>query len=225
MRRTPTVVIKTTPLALTTVAVISATVLSGCADRLEPPTPDNNSNTFQLAEWSAQEGEIRSIPPRSLQAYAYASVTMSESGCDIGWQTLAAIGSVTSNHGFIAGATVDNDGTTSRKLRDLKVVGNDSVADTDNGMLDGDPNRDVGMGPMQIKAAAWKKFGESVQPDSVPSPDNIDDASLAIARQLCAKGSLNTSTAWDNGMKSINPNPDFIKAVHAKAHEYSQSAG
>ncbi|MDO5097532.1 MAG: hypothetical protein Q4D85_02155 [Corynebacterium sp.] len=225
MRRTPTVVVKTTPIALTAVAVLSATALTGCADRLEPPTPENYSNTFQLAEWSTQEGAIRSIPPRSLQAYAYASVTMSESGCDVGWQTLAAIGYVASNHGFIAGATVDNDGTTSRKLRDLKFVGNEAVADTDEGMLDGDPTMDVGMGPMQIKATAWEKFGESAQPDTVPSPDNIDDASLAIARQLCAKGSLNTPAAWDNGMKLVNPNPDFIKAVHAKAHEYSKSAG
>jgi membrane-bound lytic murein transglycosylase B len=60
--------------------------------------------------------------------------------------------------------------------------------DTDGGRLDGDPVWDRAVGPMQFIPATWRLWGADGNGDGVQDPQNIEDASLAAARYLCAGG-------------------------------------
>ncbi|WP_238597081.1 hypothetical protein [Corynebacterium heidelbergense] len=50
----------------------------------------------------------------------------------------------------------------------------------------------------------------------------MDDASLTVARLMCSKGNLNSPDGWAGAISEVDPDQDFVKAVHAKAEEYSR---
>ena len=96
------------------------------------------------------------------------------------------------------------------------------VADTDAGLFDGDPTKDIPIGPLQIMPSRWEQFNAAVEPDAKPNPDNINDASLTLAGFLCSVGDPSTPDGWANGVQQINANPEFVKHVHAIAKKYSR---
>lgn len=209
------------------VATVASLVLgtTGCADRLEPPVPERHPQIESMTEWAQTRAKPYGIPQRQLEAYAYAAHKVGkDSGCAIGWPTIAALGSVLSNHGRARGATVAPDGVTTVKLRGLTAAagGKKQVTDTDAGEIDGDSKRDVPVGPMQIMPSRWKESGTAVEPGAMANPDSIDDAALTTALMLCNSGDVSSPDGWAEAIAKINPSKKFLKTVHAKAKEYSR---
>lgn len=199
--------------------------LAGCADRLTPPTPITYNNIDVMGKWAREHADPYGIPTRQLQAYAYAAYQVEQSnGCPLGWPSLAALGAVLTDHGRINGTTIDDAGNTSQPLRGVAPAaeGKDSVLDTDAGQFDGDGTKDVPMGPMQLMPSRWEQHALAVEDGTTPSPDNIDDAALTAAIILCSSGDVTSPDGWTAAMARFNPDKEFLKAVHAKAQEYSR---
>lgn len=212
-------------LQLGTGVVCVALGMSACTDRLEPPVPQTYLEVETMRDWAETRAESYGIPQRSLEAYAYAAFRVREdSGCQIGWPTIAALGYVLSDHGRAKGASVGEDGVTSKPLRRVAPAaeGKEQVSDTDAGEIDGTREIDVPVGPFQIMPSRWEEFGTAVEPGATPNPDNIDDAALTTAKMLCSTGDMKSPDGWTAAVSSINPSPIFLKGVHSKAEEYSR---
>lgn len=215
-------------------AATSTLVLSGCGPRLEhsatatstaTPTPERPA--AQLAPWAKIHAVPYEIPEIALESYAYAASAMDRSapGCHIGWPTLAAIGAIASDHGSAEGATLSKDAAVAPALRGLtrEHMQLRTVADTDGGRFDGDLHQDVPMGPMQIMPSVWEQWSVSARNGAAPSPDNLDDAALSVARLLCAAGGdLSVPEGWAKAVGAVDSAPDFVSAVHDRAAEYSR---
>src|SRR5699024_3512810 len=121
--------------------------------RIDVEAPGRSAD--QLAEWAGGLSDELGVSATALEAYGYAQAVMAKArpGCHLGWTTIAAIGSVESNHGTHRGASVGPDGRVAPPIRGVALDGTPGVElipDTDGGALDGDPVHDRAMGPMQF---------------------------------------------------------------------------
>lgn len=175
---------------------LSADIVSGL--RLDP-------------DWIREVSDATDISQRALSAYAAASLRIEEDypGCGVGWNTLAAIGSVETHHGTIYGSTLGDDGIVSPAIIGPALDGGQfkGIPDSDDGALDGDTTWDRAVGPMQFIPQTWERYGRDANGDGTADPQNIDDAALSAAAYLCAAG----------GDLTVNEN--WIAAIHA----YNQS--
>ena len=210
------------------IAIVACCCLTttACVDRLEPPLPPTHRQIEQVQDWSHKRSGPYDIPETALRAYAYAAWAVAkQKNCNLGWPTLAALGESLSNHGRANDSQLGDDGTTTVPLRGLNLFDPahpQEVADTDAGFFDGDPTKDIPIGPLQIMPSRWEQFNAAVEPDAKPNPDNINDASLTLAGFLCSVGDPSTPDGWANGVQQINANPEFVKQVHAIAKKYSR---
>ena len=113
-------------------------------------------------EWVTQVAGRTDIPERALQAYATAASRMSleRPGCGIGWNTLAGIGFVESEHGAHGGSRIAGNGQASPPIIGIPLDGRstDLIPDTDHGVLDSDPVWDRAVGPMQFIPSTWANW-------------------------------------------------------------------
>ena len=205
---------------------------AGCDSRLERHEDEPGPSPLpseQLSQWAGKHAEPYGIPERALQAYAYAAAVMDRSapGCGIGWPTLAAIGSVMSNHGGAAGSEISPSGDVTPIQRGLNLadpaIGKERVADTDKGVWDGSSARDVPMGPMQFFPSRWEQWVTDGTNDGKATPDNIDDAALSAARFLCAVGGdLRQSEGWTKAVGQFYPSSLFVMKAHDVSVTYSR---
>jgi hypothetical protein len=133
------------------------------------------------------------IPAVAVEAYkrAAAALAVSDAACHLPWQLLAAIGRVESDNGQFGGAILLADGYGTRPIYGIPLDGRAGVAlvrDTDGGKLDGDPNFDRAVGPMQFIPSTWARYGADGNGDGKKDPNNIFDAALAAADYLCTGG-------------------------------------
>jgi len=133
------------------------------------------------------------IPAVAVAAYqrAAAALAVSDAACHLPWQLLAAIGRVESDNGQFGGAVLLPDGYGTRPIYGIPLDGRAGVAlvrDTDGGKLDGDPNFDRAVGPMQFIPSTWALDGADGNGDGKKDPNNIFDAARAAAGYLCAGG-------------------------------------
>ena len=133
------------------------------------------------------------IPAVALEAYqhAAAALAVSDAACHLPWQLLAAIGRVESDNGQFGSAVLLPDGYGTRPIYGIPLDGREGVAlvrDTDGGKLDGDPNFDRAVGPMQFIPSTWALYGVDGNGDGKKDPNNFFDAALAAADYLCAGG-------------------------------------
>jgi membrane-bound lytic murein transglycosylase B len=133
------------------------------------------------------------IPEVAVEAYqrAAAALAASDAACHLPWQLLAGIGRVESDNGQFGGAVLLPDGYGTRPIYGIPLDGRDGVAlirDTDGGKLDGDPNFDRAVGPMQFIPSTWALYGVDGNGDGKKDPNNIFDAALGAADYLCAGG-------------------------------------
>ena len=185
----------------------------------------------QVSGWAAQMALATGIPARPLQAYAQADRTMAAEhpNCHLNWSTLAAIGSVESNHGRHGGASVAGDGRITPPIIGPVLDGSDgnkAIRDTDGGTLDGDKTWDRAVGPMQFIPSTWAHWGARANSDgNRPDPQNIDDAALAAARYLCAGGrDLGSGTGWWQAVLSYNNTTEYAQLVYTTAQRYGQAS-
>ena len=195
----------------------------------EPEKPVGGPQ-LAFADWATRMSRATKIPQRALQAYANAHAVMAASrpNCHITWVTLAAIAAVESKHGGFEGRTLEADGRPSTPIIGIPLNGAPGVkaiADTDNGLLDGDKVWDHAVGPFQFIPSTWAKWRADGNRDGVTDPQNIDDSSLAAAQYLCADNrNLSSGDGWLRAILSYNESLEYAQEVYGFAQGYARSA-
>ena len=133
------------------------------------------------------------IPVVAYDAYRSASdgaPGISES-CRVPWQVVAGIAQVESRHGRIdPDHQLAADGDVEPPIRGRPLDGRrgtQTIADTDDGELDGDQTWDRAMGPLQFIPTTWRELGRDGNADGTADPDNLYDASLTAVAHLCLR--------------------------------------
>ena len=179
--------------------------------------------------WVARVASATGIPERAMTAYASAALAIStmQPGCGLGWNTVAAIGSVESDHGRHGGAILGADGFPEPAIRGAALDGNgvQAIPDTDGGRWDADTVWDRAVGPMQFIPSTWSRWGSDGNGDGDSNPNQIDDAALAAARYLCASGSVAAAEAWRAAVFSYNNLDSYVDEVARRANDYAARAG
>lgn len=151
-----------------------------------------------LAAWAL--GRIELVPPLDgrIPAVAYDAYlraagrapTITDS-CRVDWEVLAGIGQVESRHGRMTGNhRLASDGVVVPAIRGRALDGTrgtQTIADTDDGALDGDDEWDRAMGPLQFIPTTWRELGRDGNDDGTADPDNLYDASLTAVAHLCLR--------------------------------------
>ena len=75
---------------------------------------------------------------------------------------------------------------------------------------------------MQFIPSTWKLYGADGNGDGVKDPHNIDDAALAAARYLCARGGMGSAGGWRSSVLGYNRSEQYIADVARVANEYAQ---
>ncbi|RUR03674.1 hypothetical protein ELQ94_03190 [Labedella endophytica] len=194
----------------------------------EPADEDRGTDitTLVSATWVEELAASTGIPHRALLAYTGASVAVDQyyPGCGLGWNTLAGIGHVESDHGRIHGSALDASGVARPAIVGIPLTGETtaSIPDTDGGALDGDAVWDRAVGPMQFIPGTWREWATDGDGDGVADPQNVDDASLAAARYLCAiGGDLTDPERWIAAVAGYNDTVEYNNRVADAASFYA----
>lgn len=178
--------------------------------------------------WVAEVSEATGIPSRALAAYAGADAHLRQTqNCSVGWNTLAGIGFVESRHGTLQGGTIEADGVARPEIIGIALDGTTTalIWDTDDGVLDGDPEYDRAVGPMQFIPETWNRWGVDGSGDGVASPHQIDDAALTAASYLCrSRSGLEDSSSWIAAIRSYNDSVEYQNQVAEAASRYAAEA-
>jgi Transglycosylase SLT domain len=183
-----------------------------------------------LAGWAQQTGTRAGIPVVATQAYGYAELVIARTmpNCHLSWTTLAAIAEVESNHGHFQNSVLGADGTVAPPIYGLPLNGQGGrqmIADTDHGVIDGDPNVDRAVGPLQFIPSTWEKYKVDADNNGVIDPQNINDASLTAGIYLCQGGrDLSKPDAWYAAIFSYNAVQPYAQKVFQTANEYGQKS-
>ncbi|WP_221324491.1 hypothetical protein [Actinoplanes sp. L3-i22] len=192
-----------------------------------------NRPADSLAAWAQTAGTKAGIPVIAVQAYGYAELVASQTTptCHLSWTTLAAIGKIASGHGSSNGAVLSVDGVAQPTIYGLPLDGQGGrllVQDTDQGVLDQDTTYDREVGPMKLVPSAWKAFQVDADRNGTADINDIDDAALVAATQLCkdAKGGvrdLSRADSWWDGI--LNYNGGTLRASAQKIFEAANDYG
>lgn len=144
--------------------------------------------------------------------------------CHVPFAVLAAISQVESNHGRFGGAQVGLDGHVLPPVRGPVLDGTafPKIPDSDNGRLDGDPNFDRAVGPLQFIPQTWAYSGRDGNNDGIADPDNYYDAALSAAAYLCAAGGdLAVPERLTAAVYAYNASPDYVQLVLSLTVQYT----
>lgn len=180
------------------------------------------------AEWLDSTAEATGIPRRALAAYAGAALVKAEAmpECALSWATIAGVGATESDHGRHGGSRLDENGTAVPGIFGVALdgVGVALIPDSDGGEIDGDPEADRAVGPMQFIPQAWRNWHVDAGGDGVEDPQNIDDAVLAAANYLCrASTAFDTEDGWRSGIRSYNSPEVYLGTVAQFAIRYADA--
>ncbi|CAN5518451.1 hypothetical protein BH09ACT4_BH09ACT4_11230 [soil metagenome] len=191
--------------------------------------PHQGLQTRVDADWAQQTAAATGIPVRALLAYAgaamYKAGQMPE--CGISWSTLAGVGKIESDHGRFGGSELDANGTAVPGIFGIALDGGNTanVPDSDNGAIDGDPNSDRAVGPMQLIPQTWRNWHVDGGADGVEDPQNIDDAVAAAANYLCRSSTaMDTEAGWRAAISAYNSSNTYLSNVAAAAESYNAAA-
>lgn len=200
----------------------------------DTPTSSTSGADGPVAEladpaWVAATARTAEIPERALAAYAGAAIAVgrTQPNCGIGWNTLAAIGLVESEHGSIGKASLDASGTARPPIIGVALDGDRvaAIRDTDGGRLDRDPTWDRAVGPMQFIPATWAAHATDANGDGDADIQNIDDAALTAAIYLCSTGGdLTQPDPWIAAVTAYNPDRGYNARVAEAASTYAAAS-
>ncbi|MFD7157390.1 lytic transglycosylase domain-containing protein [Kribbella sp. NPDC059898] len=171
-------------------------------------------------------GDASGIPGTVLAAYQKAArdLALSMPGCHITWPLLAGIGKVESDHA--GGGKVDANGNTRGKILGPVLDGSPgmaAIADTDQGVYDGNTTWDRAVGPMQFVPGTWKTFGADGNGDGVKDPHNVFDAARAAGDYLCSGGAnLSDPQGLVQAVLRYNHSMDYVSTVLRWMQSYSK---
>ncbi len=169
------------------------------------------------------------FPLVALDAYHRAARTIAgeDPACGVRWWALAGISQVEGRHGTYGGSALDANGDTTRRIIGIQLNGTRDtavIADTDGGTLDGDPDFDRAVGPMQFIPQTWARFASDGNEDGLTTPFNLYDATLAAARYLCrSSGGLDADPGLRSAYFSYNHSQAYVEQVLAHARRYEQA--
>jgi hypothetical protein len=182
----------------------------------------------QLADWAGRVGAAVNVPAVAIQAYGYAELFAQNQypSCHLRWSTLAGLGEVESSHGQAEGAVLQATGRSAPilmgPLQDGKG-GRALVNDTDVGAFDGDATYDRALGPLRLMPSEWREFGIDGDADGIVDPFDIDDASVAMARLLCAgNDDMSQLTGWNKAVARHHPGDAYASSIFKAANSYGQ---
>lgn len=175
--------------------------------------------------WAKRVATATGIPKLAVLAYAGAVLRSREvtPDCGLGWNTLAAIGLIESDHGAFGGSSIGSDFRVSPPIYGVILDGGDTanIPDTDGGAVDGDAQYDRAVGPMQIIPRTWASWPSDGNGDGVGDPQNIADAAVAAANYLCnASKGMDTDAGWHAGIAAYNAGDSYLADVTAAAQKY-----
>ncbi|MEU6558644.1 lytic transglycosylase domain-containing protein [Nocardia nova] len=182
-----------------------------------PPPPDPPKTV-------AVSGSVADIPGIAVAAYREAETTLAgeHPGCHLPWTLLAGIGRIESDHAFgEAGA----DGTARTPIYgpvlDGELPGNEIVADSDDGAMDGDARSDRAVGPMQFLPETWARYGIDGNGDGIADPQNLFDAAVTAGHYLCATGGdLREPEKQTRAVLRYNNSAIYVADVSAWEQQY-----
>ena len=198
--------------------------ISSAAASTATPAPSVSTAPTPSGRAVAVAGDLM-IPARVLAAYRNATATLArtEPGCHLGWQLLAGIGRIESDHAWLG--DVRPDGTTVDLIVGPALDGSPGVAqvhDTDRGRWDGDRVWDRAVGPMQFIPTTWAVLGRDGNGDGLTDPSNVDDATVSAGFYLCGHGrDLDDPAQLVAAVHSYNHSDAYVAAVLAWAQAYT----
>lgn len=183
-------------------------------------------------EWVAATAAATGIPERALAAYAGAAIAKADGmpECGLSWATIAGIAATESDHGRHGGSSVGPDGTVTPPILGVALDGGDTahIPDSDDGVLDGDPEFDRAVGPFQLLPQTWRNWHTDGSGDGVEDPQSIDDAAMAAANYLCRAVTgdgldFTTEEGWRAGVASYNSPDSYLETVAGFANRYADA--
>src|SRR4051794_24661484 len=171
-------------------------------------------------------GDTSGIPGTVLAAYQKAAndLALTMPGCNLTWPLLAGIGKVESAHA--SGGKVEPNGTTRGKILGPVLNGGPgmaAIADTDQGVYDGNAQWDRAVGPMQFIPGTWRTFGADGNGDGVKDPHNVFDAARAAGDYLCSGGAnLADPQGLVQAVLRYNHSMDYVSTVLRWMQSYSK---
>ncbi|WP_022872940.1 lytic transglycosylase domain-containing protein [Nesterenkonia alba] len=195
-------------------------------ERAEDPNQEAGISALVDPDWVEDVSTGSHIPEPVLAAYAGATLSVNDSfeECNLGWNTLAAIGYVETQHGSYGGARLHEDGVVHPTILGPQLDGSEDLAeipDTDGGVLDGDDVWDRAVGPMQFLPATWEEFGQDGSGDGSADINNIEDAALSAAVYLCSWGDMTDQENWIAAILAYNPSREYNHEVAERANHYA----
>ncbi|HIW96451.1 MAG TPA: lytic murein transglycosylase [Candidatus Corynebacterium gallistercoris] len=185
----------------------------------------------QLIDWAAPISEETGIPLQALIAYGNAEVIARQNRpeCNITWNTLAGLGYVETRHGTYDGKNFGAASLQENGIAEPHIVGPQlngqgfaKVEDTDGGEVDGDPDFDRAVGPMQFIPESWSRYGIDADGDGATNPHSIDDAAASAVRLLCDhQRDLGTPEGWTRAIRGYNQSTEYVLNVRDAAANYA----
>lgn len=172
--------------------------------------------------WARAVAARTGIPVDAVAAYGRAGLLAEREmpSCHVGWNTVAAIGSVESDHGRVVGG-----GAPGRVVGPALdgSAGISAIRATPEGVrLHGDRVWEHAVGPMQFLPTSWAIFGADADGDGVADPQSVGDAAWATARHLCDGGrDLRTGAGWTGAVLAYNRSVAYVSTVYEAANRYA----
>lgn len=195
-----------------------------------PATVSGPETGTSLSAGKAQQiiasADSSGIPAAALAAYQRAAsvIDKADTSCHLGWQLLAAIGRIESNHGRTEGNTLSDQGIATPGIFGPQLNGANAttaIADTDGGQFDGDTRFDRAIGPMQFIPSTWSVVGVDADGDGQRNPQDINDAALAAAVYLCSgTEDLATTAGQQAAVFRYNHSQSYVDTVLGVASAY-----
>lgn len=179
--------------------------------------------------WAHRVSARTGIPVTAVRAYGRASLMAARAtpACHLGWTTLAAIGSVESDHGRSRGAHLTGAGLAVPTIIGPVLdgsAGNAAVPVPGAAKAGHDaPVWDHAVGPMQFITSSWRSYGADADGDGVANPNDIYDAAWGAARHLCVGGrDLSTGPGWSSAVLGYNHSNAYLTDVFRRAQAYGR---
>ena len=198
----------------------------------DPPLADSPEGAGFVGmiepDWAMVTAAQTGIPELAVLAYAGAVVRSREvyPDCGIGWNTLAGIGLVESDHGRHDGSVIGDDFRVRPDIFGVVLDGGETenIPDSDGGAIDGISDYDRAVGPMQLIPQTWDSWPSDGNGDGIPDPQNIADSAIAAANHMCrAAGEMATPEGWRAGIAAYNNATTYGGAVATAAQRYADA--